>query len=663
MKWIVWLFAIFISTSAFCQTDTTKKTSVLKEVVIISSPYQAMTQMPLSFSTMKKNDFSKSGYGQEASQILQQLPGISSFTDNGTGIGYSYLRLRGIDQNRLNITINGLPLNEPEDEGVYFSNFPDLLSSVSSIQIQRGVGLSKNGVAGFAGNIDFNSFQKADTEFMTGFDIGSYNTERLYIQQQVGNEKNNFFYRLSGLHTDGYKYHSGNSSASGLFQWQYHKKNNELKYVLVTGKNKNGLAWLGVRDSLIKADPKINANTNNEKGNFFQLLQQINYKKQLSTRQSLNLSGFYNYTNGDYSFDLMNFLGYPSNGVLIDYKTHSSFTGVQSNYSYASSSISFSMGIYGSLYKKTHIGLQSPGSAQLYTNYGKKNEASAFTKFMYHSGNWFAFADLQYRTTAFSYHGNVALKDFHWSFLNPLAGITWRFQLHSYIYYSIGKIQREPGRNDIFLGNDNLGKDSAGNPVFADLHSENNFSQEIGWRYEKQKLQISVNIYRMWLKNEISLNGQIGPTGLPLHSNVAKSIRQGIEIEWRYKKDHWSFYQSFSFAPHKVKEDDVNSLPVLTPRILFNNEISYSIKKLQFILQNRYQSKSYIDFADKYKLPSYYLFNLIAIYSYKHFSFSSRIMNISSQKIYTDGQLNLYGVPVYHVQSPAMFMFGITYSL
>lgn len=293
----------------------------------------------------------------------------------------------------------------------------------------------------------------------------------------------------------------------------------------------------------------------------------------------------------------------------------------------------------------------------------KKNEANAFTKLLYHSGNWFAFADLQYRYATFSYHGDVALKDLHWRFLNPLAGITWRFQPYSYIYYSIGKIQREPGRNDIFLGNDNLGKDSAGNAIFADLHAENNFSQEIGWRYERDKLQVSVNFYRMFLKNEISLNGQVGPTGLPLHSNVAKSIRHGIEIEWRYKKNNWSFYQSFSFSPHKVREDDVNSSPVLTPRILLNNEISYTIKKLQFILQNRYQSKSYIDFANKNKLPAYYLFNLAVIYYYKHFSFSGRVLNITTKKIYTDGQLNLYGVPIYHVQAPAQLMFGVTYTL
>src|SRR6185503_10872149 len=149
---------------------------------------------------------------------------------------------------------------------------------------------------------DLNTFQKTDTGFKAGFDFGTFNTGRLFLQQQDGTEKNDFLYRLSGVHTDGYKYHSHNSSASGFFQWQHSKKNNELKYVLLTGKNKNSLAWLGVRDSLIKLDPKINANTKNEKGNFFQLLQQIHYKKQIATRQSLTVSGFYNYTNGDYSF-------------------------------------------------------------------------------------------------------------------------------------------------------------------------------------------------------------------------------------------------------------------------------------------------------------------------------------------------------------------------
>ena len=663
MKHIGWLCGFLMPASVFSQTDTAKTASVLKEVVIISSPHRALMQMPVTFSTLKETDLVKLNYGQEVSQVLQQFPGITSFTDNGTGFGYSYLRFRGIDQNRLNITINGLPLNEPEDQGVYFSNFPDLLSSVSSIQLQRGLGLSKYGVAGFGGNIDFNTFQRPDTEFVAGFDIGSYNSERIFIQQQAGNDKSNFFYKLSGLHTDGYKYHSGNSSASGLFQWQRQRKNTEWKYVLLAGKNKNGLAWLGARDSLIKTDPKTNANTRDEKGNFFQVLQQLHYKKQVAAGQSFNVSGFYNYTNGDYSFDLMNFLEYPSSGTLIDYKTHSSFAGIQGSYNYASPFVSLATGVYGSLYKKTHIGQQNPGASMLYNNYGIKNEASIFAKAMVHSGNVFAFADLQYRYAAFSYHGDVPLKDFHWPFLNPLAGITWRIHPGSYIYYSIGKTRREPGRNDIFLGNDNLGRDSTGKAVYADLLAENNFSQEIGWRYEKDKLQFAVNFYRMQLKNEITLNGQIGPTGLPLRSNVAKSIRQGIETEWKYKfNNNWSFYQSFAYAPHKVREDKNISSPVLTPKILLNTGINFSIERLQLILQNRYQSSSYIDFANKNKLPDYWSFNFIAMYGYKHFTFSARILNISNKKIYTDGQLNLYGVSIYHVQAPAHIMFGVMYS-
>ena len=661
MKRLVCLVLLFIPSLIFPQTEKAKKDSVLNEVILFSSPHRALMQTPVTFSEMKRSDFEKLNYGEEVSQYMQQLPGVTSYTDNGMGFGYSYLRFRGIDQNRLNITINGLPLNEPEDEGVYFSNFPDLLTGVGNIQLQRGLGLSKSGVAGFGGNIDFNTFQKPDTSFVAGLDAGSYNSERLFIQQQTGNSKNNFFYKLSGLHSNGYKYHSGNNSGSGMFQWQHKKKNDEWKYLLLLGINKNGLAWLGVSDSLIKIDPVTNGNSPDEKGNFLQVLQQLHYRKILGAGQSFNASVFYNYTKGDYGFDLMNFLGYPSAGSFLDYKTHSSFAGIQSSYNYASHTFSFSTGVYASLYKKTHTGIQYPADTMTYDNYGIKNEASVFSKFMYHRNNWFLFGDLQYRYSAFSYHGDVPLKNFYWPFLNPLAGITYRIHPGSYLYYSIGKTRREPGRNDIFLGNDNLGKDSSGNAVYANLQPENNFSQEIGWRYENKKLQFSVNAYWMQLKNEITLNGQIGPTGLPLRSNVAKSIRQGIETEWRYRLNKkWSFYQSFAYAPHKVIQDKISFSPVLTPEYLLNNEINFSLKKWQLILQNRYQGSSYIDFANKNKLPEYVSFNLIGIYEYKHFTFSARLLNLTDKIIYTDGQLNVYGTPIYHVQAPLHFMLGMT---
>ncbi len=144
-----------ISYSQENKNDTTAKT--IEGVLVFSSPYQAQKNLPVSYSQAGEKTIRLLDYGTEPAFILQRIPGISFSTDNGTQFGYSNFRLRGIDQNRINITVNGLPLNEPEDAGTYFSNFSGLLSHASSVQLQRGIGLSKNGAPAFAGSLDFDT--------------------------------------------------------------------------------------------------------------------------------------------------------------------------------------------------------------------------------------------------------------------------------------------------------------------------------------------------------------------------------------------------------------------------------------------------------------------------------------------------------------------------
>ena len=216
-----------------------------------------------------------------------------------------------------------------------------------------------------------------------------------------------------------------------------------------------------------------------------------------------------------------------------------------------------------------HNGVQDPNAILLYHNYGNKNELSPFAKFIFRKNKLYFFTDLQYRSAVFSYHGDAALKSFQWNFFNPLAGVGYHLNDHIYLYVNTGHIKREPGRNDIFLGNDNLQKDNNGQALYANLLPEDNFSIETGIRYKKEKLEGSLNLYRMKIRNAIDLNGQIGPTGLPLHSNVAKAIRAGIEMELEYQvSKNCQFYQSLSWAPHYIVEDNKHSSPVLTPKLI-----------------------------------------------------------------------------------------------
>lgn len=640
------------------QADTSSKE--LKAVIIFASPYEAKKQMPITYSQLDSSAIRALDYGAEPSFMLQRFPSVSYSTDNGTNFGYSYFRLRGFDQSRINITINGMPLNEPEDAGTYFSNFASLLSNSSSVQLQRGLGLSKNGAPAFAGSLDFETFQSVNSYTVIGAEAGSFASGRFSAEREDGNEKNLFFFKLNFLHTDGFKYHSENRSESSFFQWQHRGNKTQFQYLLLAGKNMNGLGWLGVTDSAAHSDFKSNGNAEREKGDFFQSLQQFHITTKLKNNQTFHVGMFFNYTTGDYNFDLYNFLGIPSRGPLVDYLTHSSYGGLLTDYHIKGRNFSFTGGVYGSLYRKTHDAKQYPPDSMIYHNYGNKNEVSPFIKFIYRKNNFYFFSDLQYRFAMFSYHGNAPLKDFQWNFFNPLAGAGYRLNEDFYLYASAGNIKREPGRNDIFLGNDNLQKDSAGNAVYADLLPENNFSIEAGIRFQKKNVAASLNFYRMKILNSIDLNGQIGPTGVPLHSNVAKAIRRGIESEWNVVLfKNWQLLQSISWAPHYIAQDGDRSIPVLTPKWISFTEFQFEKRKWYVALQARYQSKSYIDFANKYVLPDETTFNFLVKYNYRKFFFTLRLINLTDQKIYSSGQLNVYGKPIYQVQAPLSFLAGI----
>lgn len=657
MKFILTVLIVITTLNINAQPDTLKE---LQTVNIISTPYEAKMLMPLSWSALDSAAIRKLDYGTDPPGILQRLPGISFTTDNGTNFGYTYFRFRGLDQNRINVTVNGLPLNEPEDAGVYFSNFPSLLSASSNLQLQRGIGLSKFGTPAFVGSLDIETKRAVESYDELGLQFGSFNSMRFYGEGEQGNSKNIFYYKMNAVHTDGYKYHSANTSESAVFQWQHGSGKFQTLYLLLAGNNKNGLGWLGTTDSLIKLDPKTNGNSKDENGNFRQILQQFHINFKLRSNQILHAAIFNNYTKGDYTFDLFNFLHIPSAGSILDYRTHSSFTGISIDHSFSAKNISLSTGINGSLYRKFHKGVDLTANTLKYRNYGNKNELSPFTKIIFRKGKLNLFADLQHRFFTFTYHGDVNLKNFKWNFFNPLFGLGYSFSKYFYGYGNVGNIKREPVRNDIFLGNDNLAKDSTGNAIYSDLLPERNFSTEIGLRYSKDKFTAGFNIYRMEIMNAIDLNGQIGPTGLPLHSNLSKVIRKGAELEMDYQFGNFKVMQNFAYAPHEVKENKVESSPVLTPRVIRFTEINYHRQNLNLFLQLRYQSGSYLDYQNKFSLPPYTVINLIGEYKFRNLTFTAKFMNLLNKVIRGSGQLNVYGVPIYQVQAPFNFIAGVS---
>lgn len=657
------LFLLTILTSRQLKAQDTIRldtTKTLKEVIVT---YQADKLTPITFQNISSKDLKTKLTGQEPSFLLSETPSITNYSDAGNSQGYSYFRLRGIDQTRINMTLDGVPLNEPEDQGAYFSNYPDIFNSVSKIQIQRGVGTSKNGVASYGGSVQLfspNLYDSTKTTF--GFGYGTFNSLRALGEYNSGLKKHKAIYaRASEVFSDGYKYNSSNNSQSVFISGGLFYDKSTWKMNLLFGHQQNQLAWIGVSDSLIETDRKTNANKN-EKDKFTQCLAQLQNNWRPNNFSSIQSSVYYTYLNGNYDFNLNNFLGLPTTNELYNYAFLSNLIGFFSNYTFSKKRLNWTTGIHGNIYDRKHIGSEKT-LGQLYKNTGYKNEVSVFTKADY-TFKWFTFfADIQYRYSTFDYKGRVTFDKMQWHFINPKAGLSVEVKQNSVIYYSIGSTGREATRNDMFGGNDDLLADSLGNAIVSIKTPEFVINQELGFRHQSKKLNFNLNLYYMDFKNEIVLDGKFGPNGLALTNKVEQSFRTGIELSVTYKvSKSFSLINNSSFNYSRIKEQNEVFTPILTPPLIINQEAVYFYKGFSVAVSARYQDKSFIDFANTSTVKSYFLLNGRVSYEIKGFQFCVFVNNITNSKYFNNGYVDFDGSKKYFVQAPTNFYASIKYS-
>lgn len=643
--------------------DTLRNDSLhtLQEVVVT---YQADKQTPITFQNISSKDIKAKSTGQEPSFLLSETPSITNYSDAGNSQGYSYFRLRGIDQTRINMTLDGVPLNEPEDQGAYFSNYPDILNSVSKIQIQRGVGTSKNGVASYGGSVQLFSPNLADSTKTTfGLGYGSFNSLRVFGEYNSGiKNKKALYVRASQIYSDGYKYHSSNNSQSVFLSGGFFHDKSIWKLNFLAGHQQNYMAWIGVSDSLIDIDRRTNANSKQEKDRFLQTLTQLKNSWQIGQFSSLETSIYHTFLKGNYGFDFNNFLSLSSTDELYNYAFQSNLFGFFSNYTLSKKQFNLISGVHGNIYNRQHTGSEKI-LGQLYQNTGYKNEISVFTKADY-TFKWFTFfADVQYRYVNFDYKGSVDLQKLDWHFINPKAGLSASLNNNSILYYNLGFTGREPTRNDMFGGNDDLLADSSGNAILSNTNPEFVLNHELGFRFQKEKMNFNTNLYYMDFQNEIVLDGKFGPNGLALTNNVEQSFRAGIELSIAYKvSKHFSLVNNSSFNYSRITEQTETFSPILTPPIIINQEVIFSKNKFTIALSGRYQQQSFIDFANEEKVNGYFLLNSRASYNINDFQFSIFLNNITNTKYFNQGYVDFDGSNKYFVQAPTNFYASIQYS-
>jgi iron complex outermembrane recepter protein len=581
---------------------------VSEEVVVQAVRADALA--PVSKTDIDAEELSRLNFGQEMPVLLQRTPSLTQYSETGSGAGYTYLYLRGIQHTRVNMTLDGVPLNEPEDSAVYFVDFGDFASALSSVQVQRGVGTSTVGAAAYAGSINFASADLSERRELTGtFGAGSFGTSRASLAAQSGRVGPGlaFFARGSYQSTDGFRDHSGVTQRGGFFGASHQGERSFLKLSGFVGHETTELAFLAVERDVLATDLRQNPLSPEERDRFGESFLQAQYTRALDPASTLTLQG---YTVGAGGWYRLAVAGTESD--FDQYGLDWRFSGARLSYRHASGRTSLILGAHAYAHESRHT-RDRIGGERAYENRGHKNEANAFAKLNEDLGRLHAYADAQVRWARFRYEGDVPLGSVDWTFFNPKLGARYDLATGFGLYGSIGQTTREPARSDMLAGEDNAS-------VAYDLEAvkpERVTDYELGLDWRRSNLTLAANVYAMEFRHEIALTGELSEIGLPLRRNVDRSHRRGVELDlsWRLRPDlrlsatanlsrnrigAWTqFYDVYDGdgnwidSVSRVHQDVV---PLLTPSALFQAGLDWSPRPwLALGLSGRHVARAFLD--------------------------------------------------------------------
>ena len=556
---------------------TLERSSILSDEVIVTAT-RASVNDPVSFTNISNSEIKENNFGQDIPYLLSATPSIVSTSDAGAGIGYTNFRIRGTDLNRINVTVNGIPLNDPESHGVWFVNMPDFLSSMNNIQIQRGVGTSSNGSAAFGAslNMQTKTFIKDAYAEINSY-AGSFNTYRNSVSFGSGliNNKFTFDGRLSKITSNGYVDRAKSDLKSFYLSGAYYSNKSLLKANIISGQEKTYQSWNGVPkvrlendfegmqryldhwlidedqyDNMINSDSRTyNIYTyDNETDNYQQDHYQLFYSFEFNSNLHLNTALHYTRGKGYYE-------QYKKNKKLVDYQLDSLFISndtitrtdlVQQKWldnhfyggvfsvDYQNKKLDLTMGGGWNQYQGDHFGeviwaqYASNGNInhKWYESDGLKTDYNIYTKIKYNFFNKLnTYIDLQYRNINYEINGlDDDLKDItqehKFNFFNPKLGLHYQINdIHSG-YFTFGIANREPNRSNYIDAIPDKPE-----PTFETL-----YNAELGYNLKSTIGFLSTNAYYMYYKNQLVLTGEINDVGNAIMTNVDESYRLGLEI-------------------------------------------------------------------------------------------------------------------------------------
>ena len=639
----------------YTQTDSSK--FQLEEFEVTTN--RVGQNSPVAHENISKEELEVNNHGVDLPILLDQATSIVTTSDAGAGVGYTGIRVRGTDATRVNITINGIPFNDAESHGVFWVNMPDLSSSTSDIQIQRGVGSSTTGASSFGATVNLSTLGNASSikpfgEISNSF--GSFNTIKNTVRFGSGlmDGKWNFEGRLSNIQSDGFIDRANSDLKSYYLSGSYLGENTSIQALVFSGHEKTYQAWYGAPIRLLNSGVDSNQTYNpydydNEIDNYQQTHYQLHITNKAIKKLKLNTS--FHYTrgagyfeqyvgtehnsvmyNGDYAWGKNLLSYYNLDDVIISGDTISQtnlirrrwldnhFYGLVFSADYTANKFNLILGGGANQYLGGHFGeviwaqYASDGSIRhrYYDNDATKNDVNLYLKLNYDLNKDFnAYLDLQYRFVSYEFTGlnndrSPLDQTANLNFFNPKAGVNYHLNSSNNLYGFIGVGNKEPNRDDF----------TESSPESRPQH-EQLLDVEFGHRYNSEKISVSTNFYHMQYNNQLILTGELNDVGSAVRVNIPNSFRRGVELTGTTMlSEKFTLKFNVTFSENKISsfreyidnwdtggKDEVtheNTDIAFSPSLIGGGQLVFTPfekdnGKLQFALVSKYVGEQYID--------------------------------------------------------------------
>ena len=699
----VLLFCLLGFIQLYSQDQEIDSLNVQKLEEVLVSSIRVNEDIPMAFTNVSKDQIEERNLGQDLPILLNFLPNVVTTSDAGAGIGYTAIRIRGINAQSTNVTINGIPYNDAESLGTFWVDLPDFSSSIENLQVQRGIGTSVNGSSAFGASINILTDKiSKDPFFESNNTFGSYNTFKNTLRFSTGlmNEVFEFSGRLSKIDSDGYIDRSTSDLKSYFLQFSYKKENTLVKFLNFGGHEITYHAWNGIDGETLRNDRTFNPSGlytdlngvqqfhEDELDNYKQDHFQLHWSEIINNNFTSNLG--LNLTNGKGYYEQYNENG---NEDFITRKwLDNQFVVVNYSLKYSKNKHNIIFGSTYSEYDGDHFGetiwSQNSGDIEFtdlfYNGNGLKKDFSNFIKSVFQISSRFSmYTDLQLREISYNTDGSTSnipeLKlDKKYSFFNPKFGFNFKLNNKNRVYFSAAKAFREPTRSD-YENNFNI-------------KPEELIDFELGWSLNSNTIILNTNLYYMNYENQLVLTGALDDVGSPIRENSGKSYRAGIEIESAFKvSEKINLAGNVSFSENKnldyVSRFDGELMNLgdtdisYTPSFISSLAINYSPNsKLDLSLLNKHvgeqfmsnngssfsklESYSVTDLNFRYTFDELYLFDELSINLLINNLFSAEYVSNGYYYTYDDtwtdeNMITTIEGTGYYPQATRNFLFGV----